>query len=52
MYIRFCKTKPHCTLFILLQALYNSHSKKILPYIVIRGLDKQGEGRIVWRGFK
>ena len=33
MYIRFLKLNPHCALFILLQALYNSHSKKILPFI-------------------
>ena len=32
MYIRFLKLNPHCALFILLQALYNSHSKKILPH--------------------
>ncbi len=31
MYIRFLKLNPHCALFILQQALYNSHSKKILP---------------------
>ena len=33
MYIRFLKLNPHCAFFILLQALYNSHSKKILPDI-------------------
>jgi hypothetical protein len=30
----FLKLNPHCALFILLQALYNSHSKKILPIVV------------------
>jgi hypothetical protein len=34
MYIRFFfKLNPHCAFFILLQALYNSHSKKILPCV-------------------
>ncbi len=27
----FIKLNPHCAFFILLQALYNPHSKKILP---------------------
>ncbi len=31
MYLRFFKTKTHCAPFILLQALYRTHSKKNLP---------------------
>jgi hypothetical protein len=33
MYIRFLKLNPHCAFFILLQALYNSHSKKNMPTV-------------------
>jgi hypothetical protein len=34
MYIRFLKLNPHCAFFILLQALYRTHSKKNLPYVL------------------
>jgi len=30
----FLKLNPHCALLILQQALYNSHSKKNLPYLL------------------